>query len=84
MKHFATPAFWNAYANLPLQVRNLADKNYALLKRNPNHASLRFKRLGKYWTVRVGLRYRAIAIDGGDDVVWFWIGSHSDYDKLIR
>jgi len=84
MKHFATPAFWNAYANLPLQVRNLADKNYALLTRNPNHASLRFKRLGKYWTVRVGLRYRAIAIDGGDDVVWFWIGSHSDYDKLIR
>ena len=83
MKHFASPAFWDAYAKLPAAVRELADKNYALLKQDPKHPSLHFKKVGRYWSVRIGLRYRALAaeVDGG--LLWFWIGSHADYDALI-
>jgi hypothetical protein len=83
MKHQATPAFWTCYYKLPQQVRNLADKNYELLKADPYHPSLHFKKLGEHWTLRVGLRYRAIADEADDNMVWFWIGSHAEYDKLV-
>jgi hypothetical protein len=83
MKHFATAAFWSDYAKLPQHVRTLADKNYALLKENEGHPSLHFKRAGPYWTVRVGLRYRAVGAEDGGSIAWFWIGSHADYDKLM-
>ena len=84
MRHFASRTFWEAYQRLPAQVRALANKNYALLKQDSQHPALRFKKIGKYWSVRVGLRYRALAVESGDDLVWFWIGSHADYDALIR
>lgn len=84
MRHFASRAFWEAYDNLPEQVRALADKNYALLKTNPRHPSLQFKKVGRFWSVRVGLRYRALAVEAEDDLVWFWIGSHADYDAIIK
>jgi hypothetical protein len=84
MRHFASPAFWHAYQRLPAQIREVADKNYALLKENAQHPSLHFKKVGRYWSVRVGLRYRALAVESGDDLVWFWIGSHADYDALIK
>jgi hypothetical protein len=84
MKHFASPAFWEAYQRLPEQVRALADKNYALLKENPQHPSLKLKKVGRFWSVRVGLRYRALAVDVDDGLLWFWIGTHTDYDALIR
>ena len=84
MRHFASPAFWQAYAKLPDSVRALADKNYALLKENPQHPSLKLKKVGRYWSVRVGLRYRALAAEKDRDLVWFWIGSHAEYDTLIK
>lgn len=63
MRHFASPAFWEAYERFPAHVRELADKNYALLKSDPPHPSLHFKKIGRYWSVRIGLRYRALAIE---------------------
>jgi hypothetical protein len=81
---FRKPRFLGAYEKLPARVRELADKNYGLLKHDPQHPSLRFKKIGKFWSVRVGLRYRALAVESGDDLVWFWIGSHADYDALVR
>jgi hypothetical protein len=83
MRHFASPAFWEAYEKLPGAVRQLADKNFALMKQTPEHPSLRLKKVGHFWSVRVGLRYRALAteVDGG--LLWFWIGSHADYDAMI-
>jgi hypothetical protein len=84
MRHFASPAFWEAYTKLPANVRAVADKNYALLKQNPQHPSLHFKKLGRYWSVRIGLRYRALAVEADDALVWFWIGSHADYDALVK
>lgn len=65
-------------------MRALADKNYALLKENPQHPSLKLKKVGRFWSVRVGLRYRALAVDVDGGLLWFWIGSHTDYDALIR
>ena len=84
MRHFASPAFWQTYAKLPHVVRALADKNYALLKENPQHPSLKLKKVGRYWSARVGLHYRAVAVEKNGDLVWFWIGSHAEYDALIK
>jgi hypothetical protein len=63
VRHFASPKFWTAYEALPLPVRKLADANYALLKSDLRHPSLQFKKVGRYWSVRIGLRYRALAVD---------------------
>jgi hypothetical protein len=71
MKHFASPAFWERYQNLPAPVRAVADKNYALLKADPWHPSLHFKKVGKYWSVRVGRLYRALAMEVDGGLVWF-------------
>jgi hypothetical protein len=84
MRHFASPDFWAAYRNLPEAVRNLADKNFAQLKSDPRHPSLHFKKIGKLWSARVGLHYRALATEVDDDLVWFWIGSHAEYDRLTK
>ena len=68
-------------------MQRLADKNYALLKINPFHPSLHFKKLGQRnqpWSVRVGENYRALALSKPEGVVWFWIGKHDEYERLIR
>lgn len=83
MKHYASPKFWALYEALPAEVRSLADKNYALLKDDPRYSSLHFKRIGSLWSVRVGDHYRALGHDVADGVQWFWIGTHSEYDKLV-
>jgi hypothetical protein len=84
MKHFASPSFWDAYRKLPASVRALADKNYSLLKQDARHPSLNLRQVGRYRSVRVGLRYRALAVEVEGGLLWFWIGSHADYDKLLR
>jgi len=84
LRHFANPAFWQAYAKLPRNVQRLADSNFALLKDNPNHPSLRLKTIGDLWSVRIGLHYRALAVEAEDGLIWFWIGSHAAYDNMIR
>jgi hypothetical protein len=83
MRHFASTAFWVAYKRLPERIRDLADKNFRLLKTNPKHPSLHFKKVGRYWSVRVGLGYCALAVEVDDGLLWFWIGSHPDYDAQI-
>ena len=83
MKHRATPRFWLCYRQLPEDVQRLADKSYALLRQNPKHPSLHFKKVGRFWSVRVGLHYRALGVDNNDELVWFWIGSHANYDTVL-
>ena len=84
MRHVASRAFWQAYDRLPAPVRALADNNFALLKADPHHPSLHLKKVGRYWSVRVGLRYRALAVEIDGGLLWFWIGSHADYDALVK
>ncbi|HJP95798.1 MAG TPA: hypothetical protein VJ843_00345 [Candidatus Saccharimonadales bacterium] len=83
MNHKATPRFWFYYRQLPEEVQRLADKSFALMLQDPKHASLHLKKVGRFWSVRVGLHYRALAVEHERNLVWFWIGSHADYDKLI-
>lgn len=84
MKHKATSAFWKKYHLLPEHIRRLADRSHAVLKDNPLHPSLHLKKVGRYWSVRVGSHYRALGVEANDDaVVWFWIGSHAEYDRLV-
>lgn len=83
LNHHTSSRFWECYDILPPEVRTLADENFALLKRNPRHPSLHFKQIGRFWSVRVGIRYRALGVSTTDGVVWFWIGNHRDYDRMI-
>lgn len=69
---------------LPDAVRKVAERNFERLKSNPKHPSLHFKNVGRYWSVRVGIGYRALAVRNEQDLVWFWIGSHADYDRLLQ
>ena len=82
--HRTTSQFWERFNKLPETVQNLARKNFELLKQNPNHPSLHFKKVGQFWSARVGLTYRALAVEDGDDFIWVWIGNHSEYDRLLR
>jgi hypothetical protein len=84
VNHHASPEFWAAYRRLPDNVRDLADKNFALLKLDSRHPSLHFKQIGRYYSVRIGLRYRALAVEVSDGLLWLWIGSHADYDAMLR
>lgn len=83
MTHRASPRFWQAYNALPSEIQRLADENFELLKRDPRHPSLRLKKVGRFWSARVGLHYRALAVQEDAELVWFWIGHHDAYDRLI-
>ena len=83
MTHFATPEFWFHYRKLPDEVQALADKNFTILKGDLNHPSLRLKKVGVYWSVRVGLHYRALAKERAEGFLWFWIGHHGEYDSIL-
>jgi hypothetical protein len=61
----------------------LADKQHLLLVGNPSHPSLQFKKVGEFWSARVGLHHRALAVEREDAMVWVWIGSHDEYDRLL-
>lgn len=84
MRHIASPQFWHHYAQLPEAIQEVADKNYALLKEHPQHLSLHFKQIGRFWSVRVGMSYRALAVEIPEGLVWFWIGTHAEYDRLLK
>ena len=84
MKHLASPSFWEQYQHLPKEVQRAAEKNFALLKTNLRHPSLHLKRVGKFWSVRIGRRYRALGIEIPEGVLWFWIGTHAEYDKMLK
>jgi hypothetical protein len=84
VKHFATPEFWRCYHALPAQTRELADRCFGLLKADSTHPSLHFKRIGHYWSARVGSNYRAVAVESREGLIWFWIGRHAEYDRLLK
>jgi len=83
VNHFTTADFWECYKRLPAEVRELADKNFQLLKADPKYPSLHFKKIDGLWSARVGRDYRALGLDKAEGVVWFWIGTHADYEKLL-
>jgi hypothetical protein len=87
MNSHTTDKFRKAFAELPADIRKQARQAYRLFIENPNHPSLRFKSIHPtrpVYSVRIGLNYRAVGICDGDNIIWYWIGSHAEYDKLIR
>jgi hypothetical protein len=85
LKHTASNRFWRCFAALPPEIQALARRSYALLRNDPSHPSLQFKPVagGRFHSVRVGLYYRALGVPVPGGVHWFWIGTHSEYDKLV-
>ena len=82
-----TQRFRSTYAELPERVRLQAQKAFALFKSDPQHPSLHFKQVHPtepIYSARVSQGYRALAIREDQDIVWFWIGTHSDYERVIR
>ena len=80
-----TSQFRETYSKLPEEVRRQARQAYKLFQQDPRHPSLRFKKVDKQsnsWSVRVGLGYRALGVLEESVIVWFWIGSHAEYDRL--
>lgn len=72
-------------AELPKEKQLKATRAYNLLRDNPRHPSLHFKKVGLYWSARVDDSVRVVATeDENGDMVWFWIGEHQEYDRLLR
>ncbi len=81
-----TRQFWRLFSELPFEVQRDAKRADRLFQNNPAHPGLQFKKLegdDNIYSVRIGLGYRALAVVEKDRVVWYWIGSHSDYDRLV-
>lgn len=87
MKSEVTDEFRACLARLPARIRRLAQKNYRLWAKNPDHPSLDFKQVSRRtatFSVRVGIGWRALGVLDDDTIIWFWIGSHAEYDALLR
>jgi len=87
VKSQLTADFISCFRELPARIQRLARKNYKLWKENPAHPGLQFKLVGKRmpaYFVRVGIGWRALGLIVDDVVVWFWIGSHAEYELLLR
>lgn len=84
--HKTTHRFWGHYRRLSSEVQKLADKQFRLLKENPSHPSLNFKKLEgyNYWSVRVTRGYRAVAFEDEEGFVWFSIGKHDAVYESLR
>ena len=86
MQSRATRQFWRLFSELQPEVRQNAKRAYRIFQGNPTHPSLQFKKLegeDNIYSVRIGLDYRALGVMNHDRVVWYWIGSHAEYDKLV-
>jgi hypothetical protein len=81
--HRTTRRFWQALHDLPEDVQRTAHKCFELLKENSAHPSLQFKKVGKFWSARVGITHRALAVKDGSDYIWVWIGTHDEYERMI-
>jgi hypothetical protein len=86
MKSHTTKRFRKAFGGLPRQIQRQAREAYKLFKQNPYHPGVRFKRVhptSLIYSARISIDYRAVGVLDGDESIWFWIGPHADYDKLI-
>jgi mRNA-degrading endonuclease RelE of RelBE toxin-antitoxin system len=87
MKSFTNERFRKLYRALPEDVRKQAREAYRKFMANPQHPSLHFKRVNNtrpIFSARINVDYRVLGVLDEDEIVWFWIGSHSDYDKILK
>jgi Txe/YoeB family toxin of Txe-Axe toxin-antitoxin module len=82
-----TEKFRALFVLLPSTIKTQAKQAYQQFKKDPYHPSLQFKRVHStkpIYSVRVNIDYRAVGIVRDNEIIWFWIGSHSIYDKLLK
>lgn len=87
INHLLSNDYHKLYDKLSPKIQKLSDKSFKLLNQSERHPSLCFKKLReKLWSIRIGIHYRALGTpkENGRDMVWFWVGHHSQYDKLIK
>jgi hypothetical protein len=84
MKSRAVCSFWDGYHELPKEIQKAALKQYNLWLQDPHHPSLRFKKVGSHWSVRVTDDYRSVGIMDGDTVIWYFIGTHAEYNRVLK
>jgi hypothetical protein len=87
MNSITTERFWKCYAEIPPAVRKSAREAYKQFLKDPYYPSLHFKQIHStrpVFSIRVTKNYRAVGIVQGEDIIWFWIGSHADYNKLLK
>ena len=82
--HRTTASFWGCYNHLPEDLRDRADKQFQLLSEAPNHPSVQLKPIGGLWSARVTDAYRVLALRDGNVFTWFWIGTHDEYERLLK
>jgi hypothetical protein len=86
MQSRTTRRFWRLFSDLPVDPQRDAKRAYRLFQSNPAHPGLQFKKLGgedDIYSARIGPEYRALAVVKKDRIVWYWIGNHSEYDRLV-
>ena len=86
MNSATLPSFWKKYHILSRNIKSQVKKAYRLWSENPFHPSLRFKCINRpenIWAVRVSQGYRALGVLDGNDVTWFWVGNHDDYERFF-
>ena len=77
--------FWASYNALPVEVQQQAREKYRLWQTDAFNASLHFKPLfSNVWSIRINQNYRALGRRNGNLIAWFWIGTHADYDELLK
>lgn len=82
--HRTTSRFWECFESLPDPVQKVSKQNFQILKTDTQHPSLHFKKVGKFWSARIGAKHRALAVEDGKDFIWVWIGDHDEYERIIR
>lgn len=84
MKSQATRSFWIAYRTLPRDIQKLAIKQYRIWLQDQSHPSLNFKKVGVHWSARISENYRAVGVMEKGTVIWYFIGTHAEYDRLLK
>ena len=84
MNHILEADFWKFCARLPLNIQRRVPQKFQLLRQNPRHPSLRFKKVGNLWGIRICKGYRALAHQEEGNFIWRWVGTHDEYMRRIR
>jgi len=87
MNSRTTERFWKCYAELPIAIKKRAKKAYKQFQEDPYYPSLHFKQVHStrpIFSVRITKDYRAVGIIQEEDIIWFWIGTHSEYNNLLK
>ena len=83
MQHILDDDFWESFAEIPPNVQRRFPQKFRILQQNLRHPSLRLKKVGDLWSIRVSRGYRALAREEDGYFVWFWIGTHDEYERRI-